>query len=161
MHGRVPYFHGLWQKLCQGNLYTNTVHAINGAILKLGKLTPAQKLYRGINGMRLPKEFLVEDIYKIRGGAEFGFMSATPERSVALHYASEREPSVVFEIQQGLVDRGAEIAWISQYPHEGAPLWRCSRARSRAAVVRRAARRRVCFALASSALCRRARASPS
>ena len=25
---------------------------------------------------------------------------------------------IVFEIQQGMVDRGADIGWLSQYPHE-------------------------------------------
>ena len=38
---------------------------------------------------------------------------------VALHYASDASrPGLVFEMQMGLVDRGAELGWISQYPHE-------------------------------------------
>ena len=36
-----------------GNMYTTTLHGINSAIIKLGKLTVAEKVYRGIAGMKL------------------------------------------------------------------------------------------------------------
>ena len=39
------------------NMYPTTLHAVNSAIIKLGKLTKATKVYRGIAGMALPKEF--------------------------------------------------------------------------------------------------------
>lgn len=52
------------------------------------------------------------------GVVEFGFMSTTTDRAVALNYASNGGPSAVFEIQMGLVDRGADISWLSQYPGE-------------------------------------------
>ena len=39
------------------NKYTTTLHAINSAIVKLGKLTVATKVYRGIAGKKLPDEF--------------------------------------------------------------------------------------------------------
>ena len=32
-----------WQELCHSNLYTSTIHALNSAIVKLGKLTVAQR----------------------------------------------------------------------------------------------------------------------
>ena len=38
------------------------------------------------------------------------------DRDAALSYATEKTPSILFEVQQGLIDRGAEIGWISQYP---------------------------------------------
>ena len=52
--------------------------------------------------------------------AEFGFMSTTPKRKIALGYAREGEDGtrLLFEIKMGLVDRGADISWMSQYPHE-------------------------------------------
>ena len=28
------------------------------------------------------------------------------------------KPGIVFEMQMGMIDRGAELKWISQYPHE-------------------------------------------
>lgn len=54
-------------------------------------------------------------------------MSTTTCRDVAMGYASggvnhgagvARAPGIVFEIPMGMVDRGANIAWLSQYPHE-------------------------------------------
>jgi hypothetical protein len=52
----------------------------------------------------------------------FSFLSTTLDRDVALNYAAgaagEGKPGVLFEIQQGLVDRGASLTWLSQYPHE-------------------------------------------
>ena len=37
------------KKLTRGNTYTTTLHCINSVIVKLGKLTKAQKVYRGIS----------------------------------------------------------------------------------------------------------------
>ena len=54
------------------------------------------------------------------------------EREVAKHYASgaNGKAATVFEIQMGMVDRGADISFFSQYPHEKeicfAPLTGCS-----------------------------------
>ena len=42
-------------------------------------------------------------------------------RDVALTYASHAGgygSAVVFELQQGMIDRGADISWLSQYPAE-------------------------------------------
>ena len=33
-------------------------------------------------------------------------------------YASGGGAGVVFEIQQGMIDRGADLSFLSQYPHE-------------------------------------------
>ena len=37
------------------NEYTTTLHAINSAIVKLGKLTHAAKVYRGVSAAVLPE----------------------------------------------------------------------------------------------------------
>ena len=38
---------------------------------------------------------------------------------VALTYAGKRRlGGIVYEIQMGMIDRGADISWLSQYPHE-------------------------------------------
>ena len=68
--------------------------------------------------MRLPKQFKEEDDYKISGGVEYGFMSATRNKSTALHYASQNKDkaAVLLEIQQGMTGRGGELDWLSQYP---------------------------------------------
>ena len=39
------------------NRYPNTLHATNSAVVKASKLAKASKVYRGIAGMSLPKEF--------------------------------------------------------------------------------------------------------
>lgn len=100
------------------NKYTTSLHAINSAIVKLGKLTKATKVYRGVGGMALPEAFWVPNEAGVRGGIENAFMSTTLNKEVAVGYASGRGMGLVFEVQQGMVDRGADIGWLSQYPHE-------------------------------------------
>ena len=58
------------EKLCLGNKYTTTLHIINSAIVKLGKLMPAQKVYRGIAGGLLPDNFWHQNEFNVRGGVE-------------------------------------------------------------------------------------------
>ena len=133
----LPFMKRFFEETNKGNRYTNTVHTISEAIGKLSKLTPPYKLYKGTGaGLRLPDKFLkpgglgygldgdgnAADL-RVRGGVEFAFMSSTPQRSVALHYAKDKHPQMVFEIQQGMVDRGAEIMWLSQYPGEVETVW--------------------------------------
>ena len=88
------------------------------ALIKLSRVTTAEKLYRGVGGFRLPETFLTPDEFGVRGGVEFGFLSATTDRAVAMQYASGRGSGIVYEITQGMGDRGAELTWLSQYPHE-------------------------------------------
>ena len=99
--------------------YTTTLHVINSAIIKLSKLTSATKLYRGVSGALLPRPFWTPNQYSVRGGVEVAFMSCTEDKEVALKYAaSKKKAAIVFEVKQGMVDRGADVAWLSQYPHE-------------------------------------------
>ena len=53
-------------------------------------------------------------------GIESAFMSTTLDKAVATQYAASAGvgASFVFEIQQGMVDRGADIGFASQYPHD-------------------------------------------
>lgn len=99
------------------NTYTTTLHAINSAVVKLSKLTVATKVYRGVSGRVLPAQFWEANAFGVRGGVEGGFMSCTLEQGVAMSYAASGA-GFVFEIQQGMVDRGADIGFLSQYPHE-------------------------------------------
>ena len=71
------------------------------------------------SGALLPEQFWQDNEHKVRGGVEFAFMSMTRDRAVALEYASSQGAvGLVFEVQQGLIDRGADVSWLSQYPHE-------------------------------------------
>ena len=41
----------------------------------------------------------------------------TDDRAVATTYAGA-SAATIFEMEMGLVDRGADLRWLSQYPHE-------------------------------------------
>ena len=100
------------------NRYTTTLHVINSGIVKTSKLTFASKVYRGVSGMALPDAFWQANSHGVRGGIEGAFMSTTKDRRVAMQYAASGGKGIVFEIQQGMIDRGADVSWASQYPHE-------------------------------------------
>jgi len=103
----------------QCNKYVTTLHAINSCIVKTGKLTRCSKVYRGMSGMALPDQFWRENAHGVRGGVENAFMSTTLSRDVAMGYAGGTgRAGLVFEVQMGMIDRGADISWLSQYPHE-------------------------------------------
>ena len=108
---------------CLPHARRQTIHCINSAIVKTAKLQAAGVVYRGVSGGVLPPAFWQADAASnVRGGVEFSFLSTTVDRAVALGYAASEaadgKPGVVFEIQQGLVDRGVDLSWLSQYPHE-------------------------------------------
>ena len=105
------------QALGKLNKYTTTLHGINSAIIKLGKLTKATKVYRGISGRVLPEQFWEANQFGVRGGVESAFMSTTLQREVAMGYAAgggSARMGIVIEAQQGMVSRGADISWLSQ-----------------------------------------------
>jgi len=104
-------------RLCQGNKYETTLHGISAAIQKLGSIQRSQALYRAPGGV-LPEEFLRFDEYNLRGGVEFAFMSASADREVAIEYATRSPAGIIFQINQPMADRGADLSWLSQYPHE-------------------------------------------
>jgi len=112
----------LWkeQHATEEHPFVTTLHVINSAILKLSRVQPAEKVFRGNQGGVLPNEFWIPNKDNIRGGIELGFLSTTTDRAVAKKYSTEKEdqPSMVFEIQMGMVDRGASIQFLSQFPAE-------------------------------------------
>ena len=110
----------LAKELTKGNGYATTIHAINSCVIKMSKLTKAGKVWRGIKDAALPKEFWVPNEMGVRGGIEYGFSSTTTDRQQALLYAKgdQNDASTIFEMQMGMVDRGANLTWLSQYPHE-------------------------------------------
>lgn len=100
------------------NWYCTTLHCINSAIIKLSKLTRATAVYRGVSDKGLPEQFFKANDCGVRGGVEGAFMSTTENREVALGYATGKKGSILLEIDQGMIARGADISFISQYPHE-------------------------------------------
>ena len=122
--GKDPFMVKLVRELTRGNGYVTTIHAINSCVIKLSKLTKAGKVWRGIKGATLPKEFWTPNEMGVRGGIEYAFSSTTTDHEQALLYASSgsegmvSDASTIFEMQMGMVDRGADLTWLSQYPHE-------------------------------------------
>ena len=110
-----------YMQLTKGNTYTTTLHCINSCIVKLGKLTVASKVYRGVSGGKLPPQFWTPNDYNVRGGVEFAFTSTTTNGEVARRYASTAKVGMLIEVQMGMVDRGADLEWLSQYPAEKGP----------------------------------------
>jgi hypothetical protein len=103
--------------------FVTTLHVLNSAIRKLSQLTRAERVYRGTKGGALSEKFWKPNEKNIRGGVELSFMSTTLLRDIALQFAqntdSEKEQaSVLFEINMGMVDRGASVEWVSQVPKE-------------------------------------------
>ena len=109
----VPFLISMCKTLCMGNSYPTTIHTLSAAIIKLSKLQSACTLYRAPGGA-LPKSFWRAP----RGGIEPAFMSTTTNREEAMHYARRSPSKILFEVQQGMVARGASVAWLSQYPTE-------------------------------------------
>lgn len=103
---------------CLGNRYTTTIHVINSGIIKLSKLTKASRVYRGMRQGLLPPQFWSADERGSRGGVEFGFMSTTTSKAVALQYTRGGSTPTVLEMQMGMIDRGADLSRLSQYPEE-------------------------------------------
>jgi hypothetical protein len=108
-----------------GNLYTTTLHVINSAVLKLGKLAKVQMVYRGIAHRTMPEKMRNKGVDNACGGIEYGFSSASTEFEEARRYATKDNTTtpVLLEIEQGLIDRGADLKWLSQYPHEAEVLF--------------------------------------
>ena len=113
------------QKVCeQHNKFSTTILVLVSAVQKLcramfvDELTP---LYRGLGGFKesdLPDHFLKPDAQGCRGFTEFGFMSTTANRRVAVEdYSGVRRGGhgLVVEMRVSSVDRGASIAAFSQY----------------------------------------------
>jgi hypothetical protein len=114
------YTHGAYEAVEQRiNKYTTTLHAINSAIVKLSKLTKASTVYRGVHDVVLPDQFWTPNKYGVRGGIDSGFLSTTLVRKEAMENAADGKTApLLFEIQQGMIDRGADISFLSQYRFE-------------------------------------------
>ena len=101
-------------------VYITTLHAINSGIVKLSKLTKATTVYRGVSGGVLPEQFWVPNEHGVIGGVDLAFMSTSTERDVALGYMKQsgKDSQILFEIRMGMIDRGADVSMLSQFPGE-------------------------------------------
>ena len=95
---------------CKGNYYRTTLHSLNSTVVKCSKLTKATKVYRGSARGVVPSSFWEADKDGVRGGVEAGFMSTRRSREVAIGYAATGNTPMVFEMAQGMINRGAELS---------------------------------------------------
>jgi hypothetical protein len=107
------------------NLFSTTIFVLVSAVQKLCRVTPippGTQLYRGLGGrVDLPDIFFHIDDMGCSGYVEWGFLSTTSNRDVALGYSGvkERRPkAMVMVIETSSIDRGADISEFSQYPDE-------------------------------------------
>ena len=110
------------------NLYPNTIHALVSAALKLQRQAPPLHrvtLYRGLARPPANLSFPASDT-EAAGFTEFGFMSTTRNKEMAVQYSrvTEGNPvATVLTIESGAVDRAASLGAFSQFPDEEEYLW--------------------------------------
>merc|ERR1740123_592785 len=119
---KSPTMEAKFEEFCRGNGYVTSLHVISSGIGKLSKALPVTTVYRNLRGGVLSPACWDCNDFKVCGGVEFGFLSATADRALAMSHASaeaeEEGAGTIFEIQSGGGNNGADLAWLSQYPHE-------------------------------------------
>ncbi len=107
------------------NTFSTTIFVLVSAVQKLSRfmnMPPGMQLYRGLGGtLELPDSFYNADENGCTGFTEFGFMSTTADRTVAVQYSGVKDnkpQASIFEIHPNAIDRGADISDFSQYPGE-------------------------------------------
>jgi hypothetical protein len=91
-------------------------------VARVMKLPEGLTLYRGLGGTAdLPDSFFKADEHGCRGFAEWGFMSTTASKQIAINYCginADKPLPLVLAVRVGAADRGACIRDFSQYPSE-------------------------------------------
>ena len=111
-----------------GNKFSTTIHVLQSAVVKIArnfKIPDGLVLYRGLS-MQFPPNFFKVDENGCRGFAEWGFMSTTANRDIAVMYSGVREgkpTATVLQIKTSAVNRAACIEMFSQYSQEREYLW--------------------------------------
>ena len=104
------------------NRYATTIHTLASAVIRTSRITkvpPNRRVYRGLGGMALDEMWSSGDKRGVKGGVEYGFLSTTTNKDVAYEYSGVKSGNgIVFEINVGAIDIGAELKSISQYPGE-------------------------------------------
>lgn len=106
---------------CHGNTFSTTIFVLVSAIQKLSRcvhISPGTLLYRGLGGkLDLPDSFQDVDDNGCLGYTEWGFMSTTADKAIALQYSGVKEGhgnSSIMVIHPTSIDRGACIVEFSQ-----------------------------------------------
>ena len=97
--------------------YVTTLHALNSGVMKLARIWKMPlnlKVYRGFKNMG-PINIEEPDLFGCSGGVEPCVLATTSSLSNANHYS---KGGFKLEIEVGQVNKGADISWLSQFPHE-------------------------------------------
>jgi ankyrin repeat protein len=112
------------------NRYATTIFVLVSAVQKVSRCTRIPEgtlLYRGLGGLiDLPDNFHKADEQGRSGFLDWGMMSTSSDRDVALGYSGvklRRPRAIVMVIEATAVDRGADVSDFSQYPGEKEFLW--------------------------------------
>ena len=105
---KIPPLVKRFEELCLGNLYTTTLHVLCAAILKLGKVSKCEMVYRAPGGA-LPASFWCKSPEGVQGGLELAFMSTTTAKKEAMAYA-RRAPGIRLRVAHAHARHGAEVA---------------------------------------------------
>ena len=111
------------------NLFSTTIFVLVSAINKLSRcanIPTGTLLYRGLGGtLEFPERFTRPDpsckTPNALGFLEYGFMSTTADKSIAVQYSGVKEgkpKAGILQIRPNSVDRGADISTFSQYAAE-------------------------------------------
>jgi hypothetical protein len=72
--------------------------------------------------MKMPDQIENASKFGARLGIEYGFMSTTTDKAIAVHYGQDTWSghglSYVLQFEMDSLNRGALIQWLSQYPGE-------------------------------------------
>ena len=111
-----------------GNLFSTTIHVLQSAVVKVADKTKRPEnliLYRGLSA-QFPSQFYKTDENGCKGFTEWGFMSTTANRDIAVMYSGVKKKvptATVLQIQTSAINRPACIEIFSQYAHEREYLW--------------------------------------
>ena len=120
----------LLHTLCQGNEYTTTLHVLNGALRKLGKLTLPTTVYRPLAEAVLPIPLWRADRRGVCAAVEAGVLSVVGDAAAAMVHTSRlggggthglRCALLAIEMPMGCC--AASLSWLSEFPEERELAW--------------------------------------
>ena len=105
------------------NTYSTTIGLLISGLIKLGRIAtppPNRRAYRGLADLELSPAFFTRDEHGFCGVVEPAFLSMSDDEATALRYSglADGKKAIIFELQLGKASLGAEVEWLSQFPHE-------------------------------------------
>ena len=111
----------------EANTYSTTIGLLISGLVKLGRIASLPRgargqavAYRGLAGLDLPSAVFTPDEQGFCGVVEPALLSMSDDAATALRYSglADGKQATIFELELGKASLGAEVAWLSQFPHE-------------------------------------------